>query len=371
MVPDFGGFRPREISYLIAAFSPLFENEGVVGFKPKSLDVSVYEGIGIDLVHAMGCMLDGPKSHLLAVLSGLSRAIINKMDEVVLKAGKNLDQMQEAFAVAKALAIKMNASPCLRQHVWQAPPHLEPTIIQRTTDVPKRTQLYMELNALAMQRITPLLTNRALAFAQRANVRPVPLSKNERCLFFNLMPVFPLHGTEKELNDRIAQWIACIPANVKQGRGPTDTLSIGNVASLKRVEGASTSEITTLVGVHRQGSPDKKAKVDNMSFMDNLTLAGLRTVVNKIGNVTASGKALPLTAVSALTLNEEIGDDDEMHKHVETLRAKLEGLGLTEDAKDSPGLWKTWSELTAKLGLAKPWPSLIRRQLLWCCRVII
>ena len=76
-----------------------------------------------------------------------------------------------------------------------------------------------------MNRITPLLTDRSLAFAHRANVRPVPLSKNERSFFFQLMSVFPLHGNDKELNERIAQWISVIPPAFKQSRHMVEALS--------------------------------------------------------------------------------------------------------------------------------------------------
>ena len=56
---------------------------------------------------------------------------------------------------------------------------------------------------------------------------------------------------------------------------------------------------------------------------------------------------------------------------LDTLRASISRLGLNEDTKDTPGLWKTWAEFMLVLGVNKPWPSMLKRQLTWFCRDLV
>ena len=211
-------FRTTQIDFLLAAFVPLFDDTRKRNLISKHLDPCDYNEIGTHVVHALRAMLVDKKSHHMQVLGGLAHAIIEAVDEGIVEKGTHPENLDELLAVAKLLAAKATSSPSVRQQLWRPPPHLDPMVIRGITDTVKRTQLYQDLNTLAMNRITPLLTERSLAFASRANVRPVPLSKNERSFFFQLMTVFPLHGTDKELRERIALWIAAIPCSLKRTR---------------------------------------------------------------------------------------------------------------------------------------------------------
>ena len=50
--------------------------------------------------------------------------------------------------------------------------------------------------------------------------------------------------------------------------------------------------------------------------------------------------------------------DDAAQLTVDALRASLNKLGLNEETKDSPGLWKIGAEFMLILGVNKPWPSI-------------
>ena len=63
--------------------------------------------------------------------------------------------------------------------------------------------------------------------------------------------------------------------------------------------------------------------------------------------------------------------DDPAHAIVDTLRTDIGRLGLNEETKDTPGPWKTWAEFKLILGVNKPWPSMLKRQLTWFCRVLV
>ena len=336
--PDFGGFKPHQISNLVASFIPLFETDDPKNLKSKPLATGEYEEIGMHLLQTFGGMLNEQRSHFLPLLGGLLIATITTLDVEILKHDKTSESLHEAIKVAKLVATRTSASPSIRQQLWQPPDHLEPELIKRVTDTAKRTQLYLELNALAMNRITPLLTERALAFSHRANVRPVPLSKNERSFFFQLMAVFPLHGSEKELNERIAQWIAALPLGIKRLRSGQEHVS-------KMLTNTPCAEVENRPKVKfKLASPEKRQRLGDendpgdMTGFENLTLASLRKLLISIGNITGSGKCLPWTAVSALAPCDTMLPDDPAQVTVDALRVSLNKLGLNEETKDSPGL---------------------------------
>ena len=294
-------------------------------------------------------------------------AVVTTLDSETSKLHKTSEDFLGATKVAKLVAVKTSASPCIRQHLWQPPDHLDPGLIKGVTDTAKRTQFYLELNALAMNRITPLLTERALAFSHRANVRPIPLSKNERSFFFQLMAAFPLHGNEKELNERIAQWVAALPSGLKRLRNGPE--------SLNNTPGTALNIKPKIA--HNTTSPEKRPRHDeesgtgDMTCFDNLSLASLRKLLTSVGNITGSGKCLPWTAVCALAPCDTMLPDDAAQLTVDALRASLNKLGLNEETKDSPGLWKIWAEFMLILGVNKPWPSMMKKQLTWFCRVLV
>ena len=369
--PDFGGFKPYHVTNLVTSFTPLFDTDEHRTLKTKQLAPSEYEEIGMHLLQCFGEMVQEQKVHFMPLLGGLLAAAITTLDAESLQYNKASHDGHEANKVAKLVAVRTSASLCVRPHLWQPPDHLDPILIKGVTDTAKRTQLYLELNALAMNRITPLLTERALAFSHRANVRPIPLSKNERSFFFQLMTVFPLHGNEKELNERIAQWVAALPIGLKR-------LRCGQENLLKQPGSMSGAALTTKPVIDLAlASPDKRARLvedsaaEDLSCFDNLSLASLRKLLTTIGNITGSGKCLPWTAVCALAPCDTMLPDDTAHACVDTLRSTLNKLGLNEDTKDSPGLWKIWAEFMLTLGVKTPWPSMMKKQLTWFCRVLV
>ena len=359
---DRGKFKTSQIDFLLAAFSPLFDDTKKNRLRCNHLDPADYAEIGTHLVQAFGDMLIDKKSHHMQVLEGLFHAIIDAVDEGILQKGTNPNNLDELMAMAKLLATKATSSPSIQQQLWKPPPHLDPMLIRGITDTAKRTQLYQDLNSLAMGRITPLLTERSLAFANRANVRPVPLSKNERSFFFQLMTVFPVHGTERELNERIALWIAAVPSALKRTR------PLGGAGSiLANVHPSSKRSKNDAV----VASPEKEPVNTELACFDKLTLISLRTLVKSIGNITGSAKQLPWIAISSMAPCDTLAVNDPATKSVETLLIAIARLGLNEDMKDTSAIWKTWAEFMFILGVAKPWPSMIKRQLTWFCTILV
>ena len=82
---DLGGFYPREVSYLMAAFGPLRKTEGGGHLKEKMLDMSVYDDIGAHVLHALECMTKTESVHMLGILRGLHNAIVDNLDDRVAK----------------------------------------------------------------------------------------------------------------------------------------------------------------------------------------------------------------------------------------------------------------------------------------------
>ena len=177
------------------------------------------------LLQCFGEMVQEQKVHFMPLLGGLLAAAITTLDAESLQYNKASHDGHEANKVAKLVAVRTSASLCVRPHLWQPPDHLDPILIKGVTDTAKRTQLYLELNALAMNRITPLLTERALAFSHRANVRPIPLSKNERSFFFQLMTFFPFTWERKG-----AKRTNCSMGRCPPHRAQTPTLRTGKPA---------------------------------------------------------------------------------------------------------------------------------------------
>ena len=91
--PDFGGFKPCQISDLVASFIPSFDTDDSKNLKSKPLATGEYEEIGMHMIKAIGGMLNEQRPHFLPVLGGLLVAIITTLDAEILKYDKTSEKL--------------------------------------------------------------------------------------------------------------------------------------------------------------------------------------------------------------------------------------------------------------------------------------
>ena len=118
-------------------------------------------------------------------------------------------------------------------------------------------------------------------------------------------------------------------------------------------------------------SPEKEPLATDLTCFDRLTIVSLRALVKSIGNITSHAKQLPWIAISNLAPCDTLSADDPATRPVDLLLADIARLGLNEDMKDTSSSWKIWAEFMSILGVTKPWPSMIKRQLTWFCRILV
>ena len=105
--------------------------------------------------------------------------------------------------------------------------------------------------------------------------------------------------------------------------------------------------------------------------IENMTLESMKAWAVEVGHTTGNEKALPWTAVAAMVPYECSKSNKAIKEAKSELCSKLSEIGLNDEMKNSPGLWKSWSDILLHLGIVKPWPSIVPKQLAWLCRVYV
>ena len=237
-----------------------------------------------------------------------------------------------------------------------APPKLlAPSFIAQIMDKNEQIAAWQKLNIEAVNRCVPLATPATLPFWQRPNIRPVPLSPNERDIMFHLLKHVRFYTQQSEVRELKDALLHAIPPKFRKSSSDTPLDQPDEHGTKRRNEPTPSCEVSE--------TPKRARATEHGAF----SISNLRNDVLKLGNVIGDKTlATPSRAMFVFPATDD-ADPQEVQTLISNYQEALSKFGFKDPLTPSLGL--TFEELLKTLGV-KPSKKHVDALVGWVARVL-